>query len=184
MPIRVLIVFKSLARQLLIIRVSPRIGKKEHTYFLDEYMKQTNTKNSPYRLKSVALYEMLGFGLIFIFLWLDEIYDLPHYLFKSMATPVNMVESIFESIMILMVGFVCIKRTLGFLSKIRTLEGLLPICSSCKKIRDGENGWQHIETYIEQRSNASFTHGLCQDCMDKLYGSQEWYKKKQDRFKF
>lgn len=140
-------------------------------------MKQVNEKTGIYRLKAVIFYEMAGFGIIFLFLWLDEIYDLPHYLFKSMATPVNMVESIFESIMILMVGFICIKSTLGLLSKIRVLEGLLPICSSCKKIRDGENGWQQIETYIEQRSNASFTHGLCQDCMDKLYGDQEWYKK-------
>lgn len=96
---------------------------------------------------------------------------------EARQPPVNMVESIFESVMILMVGFACIKRTLGLLSKIQVLEGLLPICSSCKKIRDGENGWQNIETYIEHRSNASFTHGLCRDCMDKLYGDQDWYKK-------
>ena len=148
---------------------------------MDEDMRQTQPKINPYHLKSVVFYEMTGFGIIFLFLWLDEIYDLPHYLFGGMATPVNMVESIFESIMILIVGFVCIKRTLGFLSKIRVLEGLLPICSSCKKIRDGEKGWQNIETYIEHRSNASFTHGLCQECMDKLYGDQEWYKKKHNK---
>lgn len=146
---------------------------------MDEDKRQTQPKINLYHLKSVVFYEMTGFAIIFLFLWLDEIYDLPHYWFKSMATPVNLVESIFESIMILMVGFACIKRTLGFLSKIQILEGLLPICSSCKKIRDGEKGWQPIETYIEQRSNASFTHGLCQECMDKLYGNQEWYKKKQ-----
>ena len=182
-PIGVLTVFKPLARQLLIIRLSRLMTKKirkEHIHFPDEDMKQTDTKINPYHLKAVIFYEILGFGLIFIFLWLDEIYDLPHYLFRSMATPVNMVESIFESIMILVVGFVCIKLTLGLLSKIRILEGLLPICSSCKKIRDGKNGWQNIETYIEQRSNASFTHDLCRDCMDKLYGNQEWYGKKHD----
>ena len=142
-------------------------------------MKQTKIQISPYLLKSVIVYEMLGFGIIFIFLWLDEIYDLPHYLFKVMATPVNIVESIFESIMILIVGFTSIRLTLGLLSKIQILEGLLPICSSCKKIRDGGNGWQNIETYIARHSNASFTHGLCQECMDKLYGG-EWYTKKHD----
>ncbi|MCM2286316.1 MAG: hypothetical protein NDI81_16150 [Desulfobacula sp.] len=144
---------------------------------MDEDMRQI--KINPYHLKTVIFYETAGFGVIFLFLWLDEIYDLPHYLFKSMATPVNMVESIFESIMILMVGFICIRRTLGLLSKIQILEGLLPICSSCKKIRDGEKGWQNIETYIERRSNASFTHGLCHECMNKLYGNEDWYKKKQ-----
>jgi hypothetical protein len=150
---------------------------KQGIHSLDEDMRQIKT--NPYHLKRVIFYETAGFGVIFLFLWLDEIYDLPHYLFKSMATPVNIVESVFESIMILMVGFVCIRRTLGFLSKIQVLEGLLPICSSCKKIRDEKNGWQNIETYIENRSNALFTHGLCKDCMNKLYGNEDWFKKKQ-----
>ncbi len=64
------------------------------------------------------------------------------------------------------------------LSNIRTLSGLLPICSKCKKIRDGRGYWNQIEEYIESHSNAEFSHGLCQECMDKLYGDQEWYKKK------
>ncbi|MCP4688930.1 MAG: response regulator [Desulfobacterales bacterium] len=63
------------------------------------------------------------------------------------------------------------------LANVRTLKGLLPICSKCKKIRDGEGYWKKIETYIENHSEAEFSHGLCQDCMDMLYGDQEWYRK-------
>jgi PAS domain S-box-containing protein len=55
------------------------------------------------------------------------------------------------------------------LSKIRTLSGLLPICSSCKKIRNDEGYWEQIEIYISDRSEADFSHGMCPDCAKKLY---------------
>jgi nitrate/nitrite-specific signal transduction histidine kinase len=49
------------------------------------------------------------------------------------------------------------------------LRGLLPICSGCKKIRDEHGAWQHIEKYIEERSEARFSHGLCRECIRRLY---------------
>ncbi|WP_291329793.1 hypothetical protein [Desulfovibrio sp. UCD-KL4C] len=61
---------------------------------------------------------------------------------------------------------------------INTLQDLLPICSSCKKIRDDEGYWRELETYIEARTNSQFSHGLCENCADELYGDQEWYKKR------
>ncbi len=54
------------------------------------------------------------------------------------------------------------------LSQVKTLSGLIPICASCKKIRDGEGDWLRIEEYIEERTNAQFTHGLCPECVGKL----------------
>jgi PAS domain S-box-containing protein len=60
------------------------------------------------------------------------------------------------------------------LAKIKTLSGMLPICSSCKKIRNDSGYWQQIEVYICDHSEAEFTHGICPDCMEKLYGE---YKK-------
>jgi hypothetical protein len=53
--------------------------------------------------------------------------------------------------------------------KINTLSGLLPICSSCKKIRNDEGDWEHLEKYICGHSEALFTHGICDTCMKKLY---------------
>lgn len=53
--------------------------------------------------------------------------------------------------------------------KINTLKGFLPICSSCKRIRDSEGVWAEVETYIQKRSNAHFSHGICPDCAAKLY---------------
>jgi PAS domain S-box-containing protein len=53
--------------------------------------------------------------------------------------------------------------------KIKTLKGLLPICASCKKIRDDKGYWSRIEEYIGSHTDAEFTHGICPDCMNKLY---------------
>ena len=52
---------------------------------------------------------------------------------------------------------------------IQTLSGLLPICASCKKIRDDRGFWNQIEQYIEEHSLARFSHGICPDCANKLY---------------
>lgn len=55
------------------------------------------------------------------------------------------------------------------LTKIKTLRGLLPICASCKKIRDDKGYWQQIEVYIQDHSEAELSHGICPECMKKLY---------------
>ncbi len=69
-----------------------------------------------------------------------------------------------------------LRREQQILEDTKILRGLLPICASCKKIRDDKGYWNRIETYIESHSDAQFSHGLCQDCMAKLYGDQDWYK--------
>lgn len=58
--------------------------------------------------------------------------------------------------------------------KIKTLRGLLPICASCKKIRDDKGYWQQLEAYIQSHSEAEFSHGICPDCVKKLY--PEFYR--------
>jgi methyl-accepting chemotaxis protein len=55
------------------------------------------------------------------------------------------------------------------LAEVRTLSGLLPICCSCKKIRDDTGYWKQIETYVSEHSHAEFTHGICPECAKKLY---------------
>lgn len=57
------------------------------------------------------------------------------------------------------------------LARVMLLEGLLPICMFCKKIRIGENMWQELESYVEDHSEASFSHGLCMTCKEKHYGA-------------
>ena len=55
------------------------------------------------------------------------------------------------------------------LSEVRALEGIIPICASCKKIRDDRGYWHMVEAYISAHSEARFSHGICPECAEKLY---------------
>lgn len=55
------------------------------------------------------------------------------------------------------------------LEEIKTLHGILPICASCKKIRDDKGYWNQIEAFIRERADVEFTHGICPDCARKIY---------------
>jgi sigma-B regulation protein RsbU (phosphoserine phosphatase) len=54
------------------------------------------------------------------------------------------------------------------LARVKQLQGLLPICSYCKRIRDDQNYWQQVEGYISEHSDAVFSHGICPDCFEKF----------------
>ena len=61
------------------------------------------------------------------------------------------------------------------LKEVKTLSGLLPICAHCKKIRDDKGYWNQIESYIHKHSDAEFSHGICPECSDKIYGDEDRY---------
>lgn len=63
------------------------------------------------------------------------------------------------------------------LAEVKTLSGMLPICSHCKKIRDDNGYWNQLESYITSHSEARFSHGICEECSEKLYGGEEWYER-------
>ena len=62
-----------------------------------------------------------------------------------------------------------IQKLQDALEKIKTLRGLIPICAACKNIRDDRGFWHRVEEYISEHSEAIFSHGVCPDCMKKLY---------------
>ncbi len=60
--------------------------------------------------------------------------------------------------------------------KVKVLQGLIPICSHCKKIRDDEGYWNQIDVYIQDNSEALFSHGICSDCIEKHYPDYDIYE--------
>jgi len=60
--------------------------------------------------------------------------------------------------------------------KVKVLQGLIPICSHCKKNRDDEGYWNQIDVFIQENSEASFSHGICQDCAKKYYSDYDIYE--------
>jgi ligand-binding sensor domain-containing protein len=71
------------------------------------------------------------------------------------------------------------KRVDESLAKIKILGGLIPICASCKKIRNDKGYWSQLEEYINEHSEATFSHGVCPECAEKLYGGYLAKMKKQ-----
>jgi nitrate/nitrite-specific signal transduction histidine kinase len=71
-----------------------------------------------------------------------------------------------------------IENLTAALEEIKTLKGIVPICSGCKKIRDDEGYWNVLEAYIQEHTDASFSHGMCPECMEDFYGKEDWYIKR------
>jgi len=58
------------------------------------------------------------------------------------------------------------------ITRLKQLKGLLPICPSCKKIRDDKGYWNELEIYLSKHSDAEFSHGICRNCLKILYPEQ------------
>ena len=119
--------------------------------------------------KKVAWYEAGAILFVIVLSWFDEVLDIPHVLLGGAATPINYRESIFESIVIGIVGALIIRHTYKLLTRISYLESILPVCASCKKIRLDPAFWQDMQRLIQERSQREFTHGICPDCIEKYY---------------
>ncbi|MCD4706200.1 MAG: hypothetical protein K8S62_00500 [Candidatus Sabulitectum sp.] len=118
--------------------------------------------------KKLITCEIVAFLCIIMFIWLDEVIDIPHLLLGAESTPLNWRESLSESMIVAIIGVLIISYTKKLIRRVKILEGFLPICSSCKRIRDSKGHWHQMESYIRDKSEAEFTHGLCPDCADKL----------------
>lgn len=131
-------------------------------------------------IKRVPLRVTIGVAVIVIMANLDALVDavihpdLPY--FDKEHLIVGAVTVVVTTVLfgILSIYVANLKRALR---EIRTLEGLLPICSSCHKIRSKDSHWHALEKYITERTEATFTHSLCPDCARQLY--PEMYKQKQ-----
>ena len=73
---------------------------------------------------------------------------------------------------VILLGWVwALQRYLTQQRRMRVLQGLLPICAFCKRIRTPNDDWQQLERYITEHSEAEFTHGCCPECLERHYGS-------------
>jgi hypothetical protein len=100
----------------------------------------------------------------------NEVLDLPHFIFGDRPTTWSQRsgEIIIELIIFIAVVVLEIFLFRRLIRRIKILEGFLPICASCKKIRH-QDQWEQVETYISKHSLAQFSHSLCPDCIAKLY---------------
>jgi hypothetical protein len=119
-------------------------------------------------VKKIIWLETIGFLATILVIWLDELLDLPHLIFGALATPINFSESIFETILIALLAIIIIFSTHMLLQRLNYLEGILPVCSFCNKVRIKKQ-WFPIERYIREHSEADFSHSVCPECAEKHY---------------
>ncbi len=119
------------------------------------------------RIFAVNMALLAGFFILTI---MNEVVDVPHYFFGDVPTSWEQRkgEMIFEAIIYAMIVFLAAFYYKRLKDRTSILEGLLSICSSCKKIRQDKD-WVVLEEYISSHSLADFSHGLCPECIRKLY---------------
>jgi len=125
-------------------------------------------------MKTIHVLTIFQVSIVILLLCLtlgNEILDIPHYVFND--TPTSFPQRIGEMIIEIAIFFIVMAIQIGLSRKlnkrIKLLEGFIPICARCKKIRNKGDQWEQIENYITQHSLAKFSHSLCPDCTRQLY---------------
>jgi hypothetical protein len=124
------------------------------------------------RTPRIIIITQLAVITLFLFLTLgNEIIDVPHYLFND--APTSYSQRVGEIVIVLSIFFVVMTIQIRLFRKlyrrIRILEGFIPICASCKKVRNAKDQWEEMERYITKHSLAQFSHSICPSCARELY---------------
>jgi len=123
-------------------------------------------------LGAAVIFQIAGYlALIFLIVG-NEVLDIPHAVFGSPETPTNRAEVLLETAIIVVLGTVSIAISIRHIRRIRFLEGFLPVCSVCRKIRSGED-WMTLEEYMNEHSEALLSHSLCPGCAEVMLGDGE-----------
>lgn len=119
--------------------------------------------------RRIVTYEIFFFSLVCLTFWLNEILDIPHHLFGAESTPVNWIENIIETIIIAILCASVVYFTLRIMVRLKYLEGFLPVCSYCRRIK--VNGsWILLEKFLHETTDLTISHGYCPDCIAKYHG--------------
>ena len=122
-------------------------------------------------LRTLTISQVIIFLLFLCLTVSNEIIDIPYYVFGDAPTsyPQRLGEIVIELSIFIIVMAIQIALFTVLYKRIRILEGFIPICANCKKIRNEENQWEQMEKYIEQHSLSEFSHSICPDCARELY---------------
>jgi hypothetical protein len=119
--------------------------------------------------RQVCAWQAAAAVLIVTLIWLNEILDLPFLIMGAPMTPVNWRESLLETMVVVPIFGLLIAWSWRVLARLRLLEGIVPVCSNCRKIRDEKGSWSPMEVYFHERARTDFSHGICPDCLANLY---------------
>jgi hypothetical protein len=114
--------------------------------------------------------ETASFASLLIFIWIDDELLIPMFVSEHVPLSPKLLTGILDSFWIFAAFLFAAYFQFRLKEKVKILEGMLPICAGCKKIRDENSSWIQIEQYINAHTHADFSHSVCPDCGIKLYG--------------
>jgi len=122
------------------------------------------------RIRYVFVIQAAVLMLFLVLTFANEVLDVPHFLLGDQATTWHqrVGEIGIEIAIFFMVFLLEVLLFRRVARRIKILEGFIPICAACKKIRDQEN-WEEVEAYISEHSLAKFSHSICPECRERLY---------------
>lgn len=119
------------------------------------------------KIKMVLLTEFLGFSLVILILWANEVLDIPHEFLGSPPTPVNWEEALFESILVLLLGLYVMLVSWFVFVGIESSDSRPKICPACKRIKTGGT-WSVFPDDSDAPETSDMEQSLCPDCFDKV----------------
>lgn len=127
------------------------------------------TKMRP--LAYIAFWQFMAYGMLICLIWVNEIMDLQSFFFGGAPSPANLFRGLILTAGTMIAAIVTVGNT--YVQQRKIISGLLVICSTCKKVSVGHDTWQRLEQYVEMKSLAVFSHGLCPECHAKMLKSIE-----------
>jgi voltage-gated potassium channel Kch len=118
-------------------------------------------------LRGLIVAEAIAFGLSVAVIWLDEWLDLPRLFFGDPASPARFREAGVESAGIVVGGILAVSATVALFRRLRRLESYIAICAWCREVHvDGR--WMKFEEFLLLQADLRATHGICEECAEKL----------------
>jgi hypothetical protein len=115
---------------------------------------------------AVVALEAAGFLTIVALIWIDELWDLPYYLFGASPTPFRPAEAIAESGLVVLMGAAIIVASIRILRRVAYLESMIVLCAWCRRVRM-DDSWVSIEEFLHVHRRTT-SHGICPDCDVRL----------------
>jgi len=115
--------------------------------------------------------ELIGFSMVLLFLWLDELLDLPHVLFGGPATPINWTECLFESVMLIFLGTYVVTASYFVVGSLGGVSGGPPVCPACNRMKINDS-WYSFRDYVARCCEEDGQHGLCPQCSMQSNGNR------------
>ena len=115
----------------------------------------------------VLLYECLGFGMLLVLSWVNELVNLSHRLLGEVLSPADWRDSALQSVVILLIWWMVFALTRRLMAHLHYLEGFLRVCAWCRKVGNAEE-WMRLEEYFARGFQIETTHGMCPECLKKM----------------